>query len=226
MVSGNTDYRVIRLDGGFTELAQRLNLKGKKAITTLKEILYAQAHLEFCCQNFSGNFIQLTKYRAPHTNKDTGLLITIGTLLLPYQTFADGRKDQCSLLIPLVHDPPLVGSNQYHAGQYALQMDIMAELSRNSIEVSNQGCVKISNERWHELAQQSGLTPSIASLIHNRWTQDGDDAPLFLEEVSANHYTLGKAYSKELQFLKSQGRMRLRRSHAGKRSAFKKKENV
>ncbi len=74
MVAGNTDYRVIKLDEGYTELAQRLNLKGKKAITILKEILYAQAYLEFCSQNFSGNLIQLTKYLSPLLKICTNLL--------------------------------------------------------------------------------------------------------------------------------------------------------
>lgn len=123
-----------------------------------------------------------------------------------------------------MHDPPLVGANQYHAGQYALQMDIMAELSRNSIELANQGCVKISPQRWEELAQQSGLHPSILALIHERWTRDGDDAAMFLEQITKHHYTLGKTYGKELQFLKAQGKMRIRHSHAGKKSAAKRQE--
>lgn len=224
MVAGHTDYRVIKLDGGFTELAQRLGLKGKKAITILKEILYAQAHLEFCGQNFSGNFIQLTKYISPHLGKEVGLLITVGTLLLPYQTFEDERNGHCGLLIPLVHDPPLVGANQYHAGQYALQMDIMAEMSKNSVELAQHGCIQISAKRWEELGQQSGLHSSILALIHDRWTQDGEDAAMFLEQVSKCHYTLGKAYNKELQFLKAQGKMRMKRSCAGRRSAAKRQE--
>lgn len=224
MIAGNTDYRVIKLDGGFTELAQRLNLKGKKAITILKEILYAQAHLEFCCQNFSGNFIQLTKYISPHIRKEIGLLITVGTLLLPYQTFADSQKGQSGLLIPLVQEPPLVGSNQYHAAQYTFQMDIMAELSKNSVELAQQGCIHISSERWQDLSDQAGLNPSISRLIHDRWTQDGDDAPMFLQQVAKNHYTLGKSYDKELQFLKNQGKIRIKRSFAGKKSASKREQ--
>lgn len=219
MIAGNSDYRVIKLDGGFTELAQRLNLKGKKAITILKEILYAQVHLEFCCQNFSGNFIQLTKYMAPHIRKEIGLLITVGTLLLPYHTFADSQKGQNSLFIPLVQEPPLIGANQYHASQYTFQMDIMAELSRNSVELAQQGCIKITPERWQELAQQAGLNIPISKLIHDRWTQDGDDAPMFLEQVAKHHYTLGKSFDKELQFLIAQGKIRIKRSFAGQKSA-------
>ena len=97
--------------------------------------------------------------------------------------------------------------------------------SRNSIELAQQGCIKITPERWQELDQQANLIPSIATLIHDRWSQDGDDASMFLEQITKHHYTLGKAYAKELQFLKAQGKMRMRRSHAGKRSASKRQEN-
>ena len=42
---------------------------------------------------------------------------------------------------------------------------------------------------------------------------------------SKDRYTLGKAYNKELQFLKAQGKMRMMRSEAGKKSAEKRQVN-
>lgn len=82
----------------------------------------------------------------------------------------------------------------------------MAELSKNSVELAQQGCIHISPERGQDLSDQAGLNPSISRLIHDRWTQDGDDAPMFLQQVAQHHYTLGKSYDKELQFLKNQGK--------------------
>ena len=58
--TGETDYRIIKLEGGRTELAERLGFKSNKAVTILGEILYAQAHLNFNHKGVYGNLIQLT----------------------------------------------------------------------------------------------------------------------------------------------------------------------
>lgn len=208
--AGETDYRVIKLDGGKSELAERLGFKGKKAITVLGEILYTQAYLEFKYGKSSGNLIQLTKYISPATKRDEGLLITVGTMLLPYHIFEEG-----GLLIPLLKDPPLIGANQYQASLYSLQMDVMAEISKYSIDLFVNGAVRISNEHWNELCIKNGIPIPFGQQVLSRWLQDGNDAGKFLELVDKEHYTLGSEYTKELAFLIEQGKRRKQGSTAG-----------
>ncbi|MBS0655880.1 MAG: hypothetical protein JSR46_08895, partial [Verrucomicrobia bacterium] len=222
--AGDDDCRVIRLDGGRTELAERLGFKGKKAITTLGEILAAQAHFEFTMKGISGNLIQLTRYISPVTKREEGLEITVGTMLLPYHCFDAYNKGECGLLIPLVKDPPLVGAHCFHANLYSLQMDVMAAFSDQSIELSTTGCIKISQRLWEELCIKNGIPPSLAQLVHDRWISDGDDQPKFLQMIQKEHYTLGNEYAKELEFLKEQGNRRLQASNAGKLSSIAKKK--
>jgi hypothetical protein len=119
-IEGQCDFRVIKLERGATELAERLGLNSNKAVTNIKEIIHAMAYFEFRSHYLTGNLIQLSKYKSSITHRQEAYEITIGTPLLPYQTFEDG-----GLLIPLLQDPPLVNPNLSHAGQYLLQMEVM-----------------------------------------------------------------------------------------------------
>jgi len=222
--AGEPDYRVIKLEGGRTELAEILGFKSNKAITILGEILHAQAHLNFEHQGISGNLIQLTKLPSRITGREEALLITVGTMLLPYHTFEAYKNGECGLLIPLLSDPPLVGANRFHASLYSLQMDIMAELSKHSKELYTNGCIPIPKVRWTELCIKNEIPLSLAHQVHSRWTRDDIDGPQFLQPTSPEHYTLGSAYTKELTFLKEQGKLRLQATAAGKMSSQSKKK--
>lgn len=215
MAKGEKDYRVIELKGGRSELTEILGFRGKKAVTIIGEILHAQACLDFKGKNISGNLIQLTKFMSPITKRDEGLLITVGTMLLPYHTYEAYRKGECGLLIPLLKDPPLVGTNRYHAALYSLQMDVMAEFSKQSMELYNHGCITISRALWEELCLKNAIPFSMAKQVLDCWTQDGDNHSQFLQTVANEKYTLGSGYSKELTFLKDQGKRRVRSSLAG-----------
>lgn len=223
MVEGHSDYRVLNLDRGAKEIVDRLGLSAHNAITVVKEIVHAMAYFEFRDLQISGNLIQLTKYKSPITGrKDEGYLITIGTPLLPYKTFDAYKNGDCGLLIPLLKDPPLVNPNQYHAAQYLLQMNIMGEFSKQSIQLVTDGVIQITENQWKKSAQLCGLTSEILPKIQDRWTQDGNNGAKFLERVEDDFYTLGYEYEKELEFLKRQGKLRINQSNRGKASNIKK----
>lgn len=215
-ISGIDDYRVLRYDRGSTEIAEILGVKSNNSITAINQVIHAMAYLEFSGQYFSGNLIQLTKYKSPITKRQEAFEIVVGTPLLPYQTFKDG-----SLLIPLLSDPPLVNPNQSHAGQYLLQMELMEECSNQSIFIVKNDVIEITQKQWETLAQSSGLSIEILKRIQDRWTQDGTDGEKLLEKVSPNFYKLGPKYSKEWEFLKEQGSIRIKNSNLGKTSALK-----
>lgn len=222
-INGNSDYRVLKLDRGVSDIADELCLNGKKHITNLKEILHAMAYFEFRGHQLTGNLIQLSKYNSPITGrKSEGYLITIGTPLLPHQTYEASKNGSCNLLIPLLRDPPLVGSSRSHAGQYLLQMNLMGEFSKNSVQLATFGAIQIPQKKLQEFAQACGLTPEALIRIIDRWTQDGDDGAKFIELVEDDYYTLGPEHQKALEFLKRQGELRIKQSSRGKASAIKK----
>lgn len=225
VVNGHDDPRVLKLDRGASDICEQLGLNGKKHVTNIKEIAHAMAYFEFRESQLSGNLIQLSKYKSPITGReDEGYLITIGTPLIPYQTFDAIRKGECGLLIPLLKDPPLVGSSRSHAGQYLLQMNIMSEFSKQSVELYNEGVIEIIDSQWEEFAQSCGLTADVLHKIKDRWTQDGDDGAKFLIKVEDDFYTLGPEYQKVLDFLKRQGEIRTIQSLRGTASIIKQKK--
>lgn len=225
VINGHSDYRILKYNRGAKEIVECLGLSGQKSITNIKEIVHAMAYVEFHDSQIAGNLIQLSKYKSPITGRENeGYLITIGTPLLPYQSFDAIRKGECGLLIPVIKDPPLVGANRSFAGQYLLQMKLMAEFSKQSIDLFNYGAIEITEMQWEKFAQLCCLTSDVLLKIKERWTRDGDDGAKFLECVDDNFYTLGIEYQNELEFLKRQGELRIAQSKRGSISAIKQKK--
>jgi hypothetical protein len=216
MVTGHPDYRVLILNRGATELAERLGLNSNRIIKEIKEILHAMAYLQISAHNFSGNLIQLTQIKSSITNRQEAYYITIGTLLLPYRACDKFSNGESNLLIPIPSDPPLINPTQYYAKQYLYQTEIMSEFSKQSVHLAQHGAIYIPKERRNELGALCDLQGNIIEKIHDRWTQDGDDAPKFLEKIGDDFYTLGPNDQKALKFLKEQGRLRIKQSEKAK----------
>ena len=71
----------------------------------------------------------------------------------------------------------------------------------------------------------AGLRPSVFKQALDRWINDGNDGPRFLNKIENNRYSLGAAYQKEEAFLKDQGFLRIQRKKGGERSAISRKKN-
>lgn len=225
IISNDGDHRVLKFDRGASDLVELLGLSGHKAVTNIKEIVHAMAFFYFQDPLINGNLIQLKKYKSPITGrKDEGYLITVGTSLIPYQTFDAYKRGECGLLIPLLRDPPLVKPNQYHSAQYSLQMHLMAEFSKNSIQFFKEGAIYLPQEKRLECAHACGMPQDILAKVLDRWTQDGEDGTKFLERIEDDHFSLGSEYSSASEFLKKQGQIRINQSKRGTASVIKKKK--
>ena len=217
-VSGNADVRLLKFEGGCTEIAERLGIKSKRGTEEVKNILYAQAHMHFYFDDgSSGNLIVLSKFRSPQSGREEGIMITLGPQLLPHYTFQTSKKGR--LLIPVPELPPFISSSNSHAAQAALQMLVMQEFADQSIELAETGSIKISNEVWIKLAEEAGLSMSVFKQTLDRWLNDGNDGPRFLAIKDENRYSFGETYNKEEVFLIEQGFLRKKRQHEGKKSA-------
>jgi hypothetical protein len=220
--SGDTDYRVIKRES-FRAIAQELGLKGDKSIKNMSEVFYAMAFLNFKRPDFSGNLMTLKRFKSAKTNRLEGVELTLGTAILPYRACDHFKRDKSKLMIPLLPDPSLVGANQYHAGQYLLQMLVMEEFVRKSVNFAKHGYIKIPQTTWQKMAQECGVLPILEKIL-NRWTHNDSDRPKFLEDMGKNFYKLGTTYQKETSFLIEQGNLRIKQSKRGKVSAIKRIE--
>lgn len=201
-------YNILTFPGGYSQLAEELNLKGKRVTSDLKDLLHGLAYFKWNMPHFSGNFIVLGHYKTSMArNQHLGLQITLGPELCPY--YACKQRE---LLIPILKDPQLVKPTQYYAHQYLLQNEVMAEFSNQSIRLAESNIIEISDLMWYQKGSSCGLPNRVIDTIKDCWTQDNDNSPRFLEKVDKNIYTLGPAYHKELFFLKEQGELRKKRS--------------
>jgi hypothetical protein len=201
-------YNVLSFPGGYSQLADELNLRGERVKSDLKDLLHGLAYFKWNMPHFSGNFIVLGHYKTSTArNQHLGLQITLGPELCPY--YACKQRE---LLIPILKDPQLVKPTQYYANQYLLQNEIMAEFSNQSIRLAEDGIIEISNSMWYQKGSSCGLPKRVIDSVKDCWIQDRDNGERFLEMIEKDIYTLGPAYHKELEFLKEQGELRKKRS--------------
>ena len=210
---------ILRFERGAKEIAAKLGLRSKHLDKKIQEILYALAFFEYSGPKLTGRLIDISKYKSSITHRQEGYLITVLPPLLPYYTFTDS-----GLLIALLPQPPLVGANQYHAGQMLHAMKLSGEFCRQSINFAKDGAIKLTPETLKSLALQSGILP-IFDKVHDRWQQDGTDGPRILEKTDTDYYKFGPELAKYNEFYIEQGEKRLKGKIGGKKSAEIKQKN-
>ncbi len=204
-VSGKTDPQVIRFERGETQIAERLGFKFKQAPSIIKSLLYAQSRMKFYFDDQSVNhLIELATFKTKSTSREEGLQIHLSPQLMPYYTFQTEKRGR--LLVPLPELPSFVSAPQYYAGQALLQMLIMEEFTRQSIDLVMNQSIEISEEKWEEFFKKSKLPSSICKLALHTWI--GQSRGSFLIPIGRDRYTLGTLYEKELKFLSCQGALR------------------
>lgn len=78
--------------------------------------------------------------------------------------------------------------------------------------------IEITQAKWEEMCQVCDVPQPMVLQILEHWSKDGDSSPKFLDKIEKDFYSLGSAYSRALAFLIEQGRRRVQRSEAGKKS--------
>jgi hypothetical protein len=221
------DARALHIDGGWSALAERLQLQGRKAAEDIHAIVAAQAH---SCFRFAGgahgNLLSYTVMPSVGQRKGFARII-LGDALLPDFLFEIRAKlghtsrtaREAQRLVPMVDLPPLIGRPNEHGQQASLSMAVVTELRHRAAELFEQGGILLAPDRWQELAGLAGLPVSLLEQVLDRWTQDGDDGPAFLQRTDTNRFTLAPTHSAARAFILEAGRREAEGAEAGKRSA-------
>lgn len=219
--SGETDFRSIEIDGGYSHIADAAGCNSTKEIAKVKAILHAQAYGHFVFHDGSkGNMITLRVLDRYKNNEPSKISIVLGDMLLPGYVFNLGRRDR--RLIPIGDLPPLSGSKNTHANQAHLQLLVFEEFSNQSDRLAKEGYVVIPKEKWQEMAFESGLNPNKVETIVTHWCQP-DLLRNFLDR-QGDEYRLTTYYETAQKFLIYQGEQRLLNSKKGQASAIGKKK--
>ena len=141
-------------------------------------------------------------------------------MLLPGYVFSLGKKER--RLVPIGDLPPLYGSKNTHAQQAHLQLLVFEEFSNQSDKLAKDGYVVITQEKWEEMAFESGLNPKKISSIITHWCQP-DLIRNFLDK-QGDEYRLTSYYETAQKFLIFQGEQRILNSKKGLASAIGKKK--
>lgn len=227
VVRREVDARALHIDGGWSALAERLQLHSHKAADDIHAIVVAQAH---SCFRFAGGaYGNLLSYTVmPSVGRRKGFArIILGDALLPDFLFEIRAKlghtsrtaREAQRLVPMVDLPPLVGRPNEHGQQASLSLAVVTELRHRAAELFEQGGILLNLDRWRELAELAGLPVGLLEQVLDRWTQDGDDGPAFLERTDKDRFTLAPTHSAARAFILEAGRREAEGAEAGKRSA-------
>jgi len=212
---GNPDYRILKFPGGATEIAKCLGIKSRDEISNIKTIMLALDHFKFFGTTITSRLISLgiCKPNSPYSHQD-GYEITVLSPLLPYRIF----EEKEGFVIPLLKEPPLIGHRKYHARLYLLQWKIAEEFVKQSVKLSKNGFIEITEDMFKEFLYEVDIPEKMLPIIMSEWT--GEDG--ILKQISIDQYTL-KNEQKALAFLKEQGHGRQINSMKGFASARKRK---
>src|SRR5690606_13604119 len=103
------------------------------------------------------------------------------------------RKVEGRQLVPIVDIPPLVGRPADHGPQANFQMELMVAFRKRAVELVKKGGIYLPEKELRLLANESGLPQRILKKVMDRWVQDGDDGPAFLDVIENDRYALGKS---------------------------------
>lgn len=169
----------------------------------------------------------LTFERIHGGNKSSSLNLVIGTMLLPHSVFkllkSESRRlsSESVMLIPIPDQPTLIGKPNTYASQMSFQMALYTEMRKNAKELIKNGCIYISQERMKQLARESNLSVPFHMRVIDAWLSDGSK-PAFLSLIENDHYSLGKHFKQDQDFIIEGGKRELALSKAGKTSASRK----
>lgn len=217
--SGEKDPRLIKIDGGYSRIAELIKCPSKRDIAVIREILHVQARGWFTFPDGShGNMITL-RIEERHKNQEPSKIhIILGDMLLPEYVCQLKRSDR--LLVPIEDLPPFHGSPNSHASQAQLQLLVFKEFSNQSDRLAQEGFILITQEQWKRLACESGLSPDKVDIVIAHWCQS-NLTNCFLER-QGDEYRLASYYNRAQKFLEDQGKRRIINSERGKKSVEQK----
>ena len=222
--AGISDWRVKKFDGGFTELARELGIKGENGVTKLRTMMlamkYVQVTSEFPNDKITGSLLTYDTYRSAKTGREDGLGLTILRNLVPYGD-VDCRR---AILIPTPTEAPPIANmaSQLHAPLYMLQMLLLQEFSSQSRDLFIHDSISLSLDGWKRLFKEAGLNTSYLDRVLGAWKEGEEEAPAIIEQVDRDRFTLAKPYKKQLKFIKGQGEYREKSAKEGRKSRRKK----
>lgn len=219
--ANSSDPRLIEIDGGYSKISELCKCNSEHDIAKIRDILHAQAHGYF---NFPdgtrGNMITLRVLEKHRNSEPSKINIILGDMLLPNYVFR--LPNNARRLIPIGDFPPFHGSKNTYANQAHLQLLVFEEFANQSDRLAKEGSVRISNERWEQMAAESGINlQKIREIIHH-WSQP-DLINWFLDRQD-EEYKLTSYYRNVENFLLYQGEQRLINSERGKKSAANRKK--
>ena len=217
------DPRAVEVDGGFMELRELLGATSNKASAKLRAALDAGSQWEPNSNlGFRGRGLWTWLDSPPAPGRTAKLEIVVSSILTPNNPMpSKGER----LLTPVCELAPLVGRRNGYASVALFQLELVHALSKGSRQLPEHGGVLLEESDLLKLAARAGLPKTTMHRALDRWIQDGDDAPAFLEAVDRDRYHLARndLHGEERLFLDEQGQKREKNAKRGKASSRKRR---
>lgn len=238
-VERKSDYRRIVVPQALLGLATMLKLPSKQDPGILRDTLDVYSAIQLDLDFVGGGHMWLLAWdliKRPAPGRPAEIRITLNDPLLPQFAFemlarsTSKRQYELARLVPVLSPemlPPRIGRERDHAAQASLQDLTMREFAERSIEMVEQGGIWITDKRWLELGDESGLPSKSLSEVLDHWQRPGERGGQgwlfsFVEQIKPDVFKLGESFSREAEFLEKHGRDRIASEKGGKQSQAKK----
>ena len=216
------DEADVVIEGGFAALAKAIGAKSKKAAAEVRDALQLGSAIRREWSDGSEAQGLWTYHATPAApDRPARLVITLAAAFRPgfvHQL----PKGTGRTLVPVVPLPALVGANNFHAVQAALQWEVTRRLSEGRKEAAGEGGVTISPADWKRMADRVGLPARLLPTVLEAW-QTGRDP--FLENVRGDLWTIANSppFAPAREWLLAQAEMANHGRKRGLRAAAKKR---
>jgi hypothetical protein len=224
VLDGEPNPSIITVYGGMEAFAEKIGANSRKAPEEALAVLRAGQEFRVTWPGGEvGGLWMYTAFDRTTRGKRAWLEIRLGSILLPFYAKRNLPKHQ-QWLVPIVPLPPFVGRPHDFAAQAAFQFKIVGALLDHRIQLVTDGGALLGAEELRRRAEQVGLPVATIPRVLDRWSQDGDDGPAFLERVERDRYNLADTapYRGARGFLIEAGRRTLE-GQAGARATVEKK---
>ena len=217
------DYRTVSVSGGLSGLARLLGLRGWKAEDDLREALDVLQELELMLPWGSAGSILAWTLQSEAPGRPAEVRIIPGKILLPGFVFQVPKSGntyrEWRMLVPVPETFPPLSVHPFHqAAAVRLVMLILSEFRFHAEVLANEKWVRISDERWNEIAREAHFPSHLLGELLGEWSRDPANRLLERSSEHPDRWRLGTAYAREKMFIEAagvqQGRGRLRQQRS------------
>lgn len=211
-VRGDLRPEIVRIDGGFSGLAEIIGADPGKERVRVRDLLAFGRLLDVSTPGLEVHglwYANTLRLNAPGQRRALEVVLNhrvflSGAAESMKATAANTREARRSrLLVPVLrHDPPFRVPNHAEWGRvWSVADAVLVLLVDSGAELAREGCARIDSKAWSRLITDAGLDERRAPTVRARLLEGDGVSPPLVSSIGADRFTLAPEHETELSFI-------------------------